>query len=368
MDFEKTAISTYPTVWAVGDEYQIFVPVSKPTLMWVEVGGENYYDHSNGIMRSDTIIHKMTVPKESLDKACKYKICYREMIERKPYFPVTGEIESFEFNFRPVKSGDLNIYHIADAHNRVEGPAKAAEFFGDDLDFLILNGDIPEDSRSIENISTVYKLAGAVTKGEIPAVFSRGNHDTRGFCAEQFANYTPNSNGVSYYTVRLGDIWCLVLDTAEDKSDESIEYGNTICCHSYRLSETKFLENVIKNAKNEYKAKGVKKKIVISHTPFTRKYKEPFNIEEDLYSYWVELISKKIKPDFYLSGHTHTCEVNRPGSEEDAYGQSCPTVIASKIDYDDYSKYKGCAISYKNNKPTIFFTNEKKEVEDTIEL
>jgi hypothetical protein len=46
MNFENTALVTYPSVWAVGDTYQIFVPVNTATLMWVDVAGENYYDHT----------------------------------------------------------------------------------------------------------------------------------------------------------------------------------------------------------------------------------------------------------------------------------------------------------------------------------
>ena len=58
-----------PTVCAVGREYQIMVPVTKPTLMWCEVGGQIFYDESNGIVRSDTDVHRLIVPQELLDKA-----------------------------------------------------------------------------------------------------------------------------------------------------------------------------------------------------------------------------------------------------------------------------------------------------------
>ena len=122
MDFTNTALVTYPSVWAVGENYQIFVPVKSSTLMWVTVGGENYYDHTNGIMRSDTHIHKITVPMEELDKAGSYTLRYRKMIDRKPYFPVTEETESFSFSFYPYKGGRANIYHLSDTHNRIESP------------------------------------------------------------------------------------------------------------------------------------------------------------------------------------------------------------------------------------------------------
>ena len=51
-----------PTVYAVGKNYIIIVPVNEPCLMWVRVGDEEFYDDSNGILRSARLTHKMTVP------------------------------------------------------------------------------------------------------------------------------------------------------------------------------------------------------------------------------------------------------------------------------------------------------------------
>ena len=43
---------TAPAVFAVGNEYQIMVPVKSELLFWVSVGDQAFYDHINGIMRS----------------------------------------------------------------------------------------------------------------------------------------------------------------------------------------------------------------------------------------------------------------------------------------------------------------------------
>ena len=36
-----------PAVFAVRNEYQIMIPVKEPTVMWVQVGTDTYYDESN---------------------------------------------------------------------------------------------------------------------------------------------------------------------------------------------------------------------------------------------------------------------------------------------------------------------------------
>ena len=116
------------------------------------------------------------------------------------------------------------------------------------IDFLILNGDLPNHSGDISNFTTIHRIASEITGGEIPVVFSRGNHDMRGIYAENIAEHTPTDHGNSYYTFRLGGVWGLVLDCAEDKNDDHPEYGNCNCCHAFRREQTKFIESVIKNA------------------------------------------------------------------------------------------------------------------------
>ena len=268
----------YPTVFAVGDEYQIMLPVKGESLMWVQVGEECYYDESNGILRSKTGIHRMCVPMQELDRAGEYTIYERKVINRTAYCPAIAKPCSKTFKFKPVPQENPKAYHIADAHNEEQRPIAAALAYGD-IDFLILNGDIPNHSGTVKNFGTIFRLCSDITKGEIPVVFARGNHDMRGKCAESIAMYTPSYNGNTYYTFRIGGIWGMVLDTGEDKDDGHIEYGGTVCCHAFRKRETRFIEKVIANADNEYNAEGVTHRLIIAHNPFTCVLKPPFNIE-----------------------------------------------------------------------------------------
>ena len=150
-----------------------------------------------------------------------------------------------------MQGPDVKAYHIADAHNHVEEPVAAAENFikkYGPIDFLILNGDIPDHSGRIENFINIYEIVSELTHGNIPTVFSRGNHDTRGIFAEKIVDHTPCQDGHSYYSFRLGNIWGLVLDCGEDKVDSHPEYGNTVCCHAFRKQETRFIRKIIENA------------------------------------------------------------------------------------------------------------------------
>lgn len=364
-----------PTVYAVADKYIIIVPVNEPCLMWVGIGENEYYDDSNGILRSGRLTHKMTVPMAELDAARSYTVRWRKMIERKPYRSEVGEIEEYTSAFRPIDPDKerINIYNIADAHNRVDGPINAGKYFertGEELDLLLLNGDIPNHSGDVAYFEAIHRIAAGVTGGEIPVVFARGNHDTRGVCAELIEDYTPTDNGVSYYTFRLGPVWGIVMDCAEDKPDDHVEYAHTICCEDFRRRETRWLEALCNAEKPEYSDGGIKYKIVVVHNPFTERRNPPFDIEEDTFAHWASLLRENVKPHLMICGHVHKCYVTYPGGERDAFGQPCPIVAASKLSKDDLSFFVGGAITLDGNMAYVRFTDNDGNIvgEETVKL
>ena len=317
---------TYPSVYAVADRYIIIVPVKEHCTMWAKVGDREYYDDSNGILRTASLTHKIEIAAAALNEAKHYTLYFRKVIERKPYFSDLSEVEEFSCEFKPLPEDNIRIFHIADAHNRVEGPVAAAKKAGEH-DLLVLNGDIPNHSGDIKYFSAIHCIAGQITEGKYPVIFSRGNHDMRGIYAENIADHTPTDNGKSYYTVKLGPIWAILLDCGEDKPDGNAEYGHTICCADFRRRQSEFLESLVNASNKEYLDEQVKYRLVISHIPFSMHFNPPFNIEEDRYSDWCNIIGSEIKPHLMLAGHIHNCKIVTP---EDDPGHPCAVVSASK--------------------------------------
>ena len=345
---------TAPVVYAVGRDYQIFVPVNTETVMWVEVGDRAFYDDSNGILRSSVSVHRMTVPMGLLDSEKKYTVCYHRVIERKPYYSNLSDVMREEYSFRPIEGEKIRIYHIADAHNRVAEPVCCARLSGDGLDLLVLNGDIPNHSGDVIYFDAIHEIAAEITDGEIPVIFSRGNHDMRGIAAEKLEYYTPTDSGKSYFTFRLGKIWGIVLDAAEDKPDSHIAYGFTNCCEDFRRRETEFLKSVIDNAESEYLADGVEYRLVISHNPFTHTPNPPFDIEIDTFTEWARLLRENVKPGLMLAGHVHDCYVTRRGDPTDNKGVPCPVVVGSRVAENEYI---GTRLELHRDRCEIAFTN-----------
>ena len=214
---------------------------------------------------------------------------------------------------------------IADSHSRVREPIRAARTFGD-FDFLIFNGDVPENSDSTDNLMTVFAISDALTGGEKPLLFARGNHDFRGKFAEDYAQFTPNDSGKFYYPFRLGSIRGVILDCGEDKPDDHEEYGGTICCHEMRMEQTRFLEDL-----SFAQFDGAQTRLVIVHNPFTYLNRAPFNIEQDTFTHWSQLLGNTVRPHAMLTGHMHWSGVFPAGSDFDSLGQPCTVVVGSKV-------------------------------------
>lgn len=312
----KSAVKLHPTVCVVGNTYEIMIVTDEEALISVKVGDITYYHHSNGIRISSPGVHSFSVPESELDREKKYTVITEKMIERLPYFPKTEPAVEKTYAFRPIeKSENINIYHLADVHGELSQAVNIAKGCGENIDLLIMNGDISHSSDTVDDIILCYKIASEVTGGEIPCIISRGNHDLRGYQAQNLAKYMPGDNGNSYYTFRVGCIWGILVDAGEDKNDNSVEYGKTVCCHEFRLAEEKMIEKTIENADSEYADEGVAYRLVISHVPFTfKEEKEIFAIERPLYSKWSRLIKANIHPDIMLCGHTHKARISKCGS------------------------------------------------------
>lgn len=360
----------FPVVFAVKNEYQIFVFVEREALVSIKCGDNIYYDNINGIMRSLNNLHKVIVPMAVLDAEKKYSVEITPIIERKPYFTETDDSQIFEYDFVPVESVEqLKILHISDTHGRIEDPVKSAWMVEHDLDLLVLNGDIADSSNSTDGMLIAHKIASKITKGRIPCIFSRGNHDMRGKCAELLTDYSPTDNGNPFYTFRLGSLWGIVLDSAEDKDDSCEEYGKTVCCHNFRLKETEFIKSLIANSENEYNAEGISRRIVISHHPFSYNIGGIFTIEVPIYKEWCKMLRENIKPEIALCGHIHATDVWEVGGERDHNGQACPVVIGGNPwsqQEDGTWGYSSATVLFYGDKAKVAFTNHLRKVDKEV--
>lgn len=307
MDF----LTCIPTVFVIGNEYEILVNVKEPGILSVIINGERYHPENSGVLFSEKRYGKIRIPQNELDVAGVYTVAYKKTLERKAYFSRFGEEEYAEFPFKPVlKSEGINIYHLADVHYRFEQAKNAASFFGGDVDMYIFNGDLGEVENE-DNYIDICKLTGEISGGAVPVVFSRGNHDTRGKLAERYTEYFPSNGEKTYYTFEIGPFCGIVLDCGEDKSDSHPEYGGANVFESFRKQQTLFLKGL--------KPIEGKMTFAVSHICPADSSVKPgsvFDIEDETYREWNREL-ERLGVLFMLSGHVHTAyyiEKNSIGS------------------------------------------------------
>ena len=343
-----------PGVYCVRDKYQIIFITKDAGAGAVIINGKRYTDNVCGVVRSLSHVHRVEIDAELLDEAKRYEVEFKYIPNREPYRPVTEYTCRAEFNFRPIpKQGDINCYVISDTHGNIDEPSRVGQYFGNKLNLLIIGGDMGRNVPDEQGLLTITALASNIAKGEAPVIFMRGNHDTRGAYAELLPEYVGTDNGRTYFPIRLGKLWFVILDPGEDKNDDHPDYGDIADYEFMRNDQVRMLEDIIENSQKEYNADGVELRIALCHVPFIR-YRTPC---PEIYEKWAELLNR-INVHAMLCGHTHGVRVIEPQKAmEKAVMPTFPTVECSALKRDDLSLYKGTALTIGDDCIRIQFTD-----------
>lgn len=288
-------ITAGPAVFECGDCYAVVWATSAKGSgkVIVDVNGAEkvFWDAKGGDIKTHDKVHVVKIPKETLigntyrvfSQRVNYKWGYDSFIGN----AVSGE--KIRFKGQP-KSDNINILCVSDVHDRSKEMYQSLEFFKSEPDMLALIGDISSEveykSRYIKGILV---HAGNITKGEIPVVYARGNHETRGEFASQMINYLPTSTGEFYYTFNFGELSAIVLDPGEDKEDSHPEYSGLVDFESYRKQQYEWLLSL---KREDFPGKYL---IVFSHVPRLHKH---FGMD------WNEPL-KTLDADLIIGGHYH---------------------------------------------------------------
>ena len=330
-----------PVVYAVEDTYQIVFSTNHPATAWVEIDGETYYDLYAGSMKSNDTVHKITVPQEKLDEAKAYSIHAEKMIYRGPFGGFKGDEISKNYIFRPVNSADGLVYYtMTDVHHAQTGAVDAANSV-ENLDFLVILGDSVGMVEYEKDVQYSNMLAHEVTKGEIPVVYSRGNHEIKGAYAEELYKYVGSKNEDFYYWFTLSDVFGINLDLGEDHDDGWWEYYGTDRFTLYRNEQTKFLRDLVTTKPYEEYSYT----LLTCHIPvqFVNARKD----HEDVKAEWTELINQ-IQPDLAVYGHQHDLYPFLDG-QETMYNEKGKLIYNSQFKGTEGKTYGGYLTDYTFN-------------------
>lgn len=366
-DFLKCA----PCVSAFEGYYEIMILTKGIGMALVEVGDKVYRETRSGVHTAESDFFKIRVPQATLDAAKEYTVVFRASKGKKSYFTEFCEHKCARFDFRPVEKAEgVKIYHVADVHYNFENAKKTVDYFGDELDLFVINGDIAE-AQEVENYHDELIFLGEIGKGKVPMVFARGNHDTRGRLAERYTDFLPNVNGNTYFTFTVGALRGICLDCGEDKVDNGPEYDNTKdvpekyrglnSFHPFRLEQADFLKALAD--------KGEKFDFAVTHICPNMTTKNPggqFDIEREVYTEWTREL-ERLGIKFMLCGHFHTAFILDKDDGRNIIPHTYPVIVASAVTPEDFV---GGALTYHSDRLDVAFTNSKHEIleEHTIIL
>jgi acid phosphatase type 7 len=382
-DLEFHFVTNKPVVYAVEDTYQIVWTTSTNATAWVTIGEETYYDLYAGSEISETTVHKVVVPMSDLDLAKSYTIHSKHMIFRGPYSGIEGGSVSSAFAFRPVDLSDgLNYYTVSDTHTRNQAASEAAGYFGADLDFLILGGDIMNHIETASDAELILQLGFEITQGEIPVIYARGNHEVKSTYSDQLHRYVGSLNEKFYYTFNLSGVFGVVLDLGEDHDDTWWEYYDTVHFDLYREEQTAFLSEVVSEA--AYDDPSIQYRMGICHIPVALVDEEYLaDFQED----WTTLLNQ-MDLNIMVSGHKHQLlafTTNIPAyvtfDYHDNYSAGSEAGYRTDANFDNFvasrradsqlgkenlfgKVFTGMAVSvdFATGKMTILYTNHLKEI------
>ena len=257
------------------------------TMGWVEVkedDGTNWYQRERMTFYEHYAGRKLTGTKHTVvikglkpGQKYQYRVCNQELIDdSNPYKMIFGVrtgvgINTFKTLNKNAKTCRMTM--VNDIHGNEELFSDLLKGkTGDDMDFLVCNGDM---MTQVHEIDTVIKSCiGPVSKlvKNTPYLYVRGNHEGRGSDFYKLDQVWQSNNGGWYYTLRQGPVAILVLDAGEDKSDDDLEYAGTACYEVYRAEELEWLKKAVK----EPDFVNAPVKVVIQHIPL-------FNDEDSWY-------------------------------------------------------------------------------------
>ena len=277
-----------------------------------------------GLIDANTKKHVIRIKTLEPGKTYRYRINSKEILQFDPYEVLYGETivgEISEFTTLDPDAESFSFGVVADLHGNDEilNELNAVKPL-DSFDLMILNGDILSWIGDEERIFSGF-LDAAVEHfaSEIPFVYIRGNHETRGPGARDVMSYFPHHSGPNYYSFRQGEVYFIVLDSGEDKPDDHPVYAGLVDFDEYRSEQAGWLKEEVQ--KLEFRNAGYR--VVVSHMPLSKDSTKHGSY--DIYKKWGPILNQA-NIDLMINGHKH--RYSRSDKFDDGYNFS--TVILGK--------------------------------------
>ncbi|WP_025764572.1 metallophosphoesterase family protein [Dyadobacter tibetensis] len=285
---------------------------------WVEYGAGNYTSkravaYENGLIQANNRVNKIRLPDLTPGKAHKYRVFSIAIIGyqgSKVLFGETVSSKMMSFTTPPLQEDEIGLVVLNDVHDRPQTIPQLLYRHGytgskPDFDFVVFNGDVFDwVSSEQQMIDHLIEPCTEIFASSIPFLLTQGNHECRGSFSRNITQYYDYPENRYYYAFDRGPIRFVVLDSGEDKTDDSVEYGGLSAFDRYREEQARWLEKEVASTAFQQAPFRV---VLIHISPYhsgdwhgTLHCRKVFGP-----------ILAKAKIDLQLSGHTHRYAVHQ---------------------------------------------------------
>lgn len=253
---QNVSETSFTVVWTSPEESMAFVEVAPDDGSAFEaMDRPRYYETVMG-RRICRKTHAVTVDGLEPGKTYRYRVIGRNLVDDSdPYRIVYGKENNagskkriFVVKTFDPKAQTCRFSMVNDQHQRFAQYEKLmAPVSHKNRDFIVLNGDIVNYTASID--TNIHYTFGPIKNlaATLPSVFVIGNHESRGHDFYKLPEVYPTPTGEFYYIFRQGPAAFVVLNAAEDKPDQSVEYSGYARFDEYRQQQLEWLKKAIKD-------------------------------------------------------------------------------------------------------------------------
>ncbi len=238
-----------------------------------------------------------------------YQIVSTRVVKLKAYWPDKGLSTIspvYRFTTLDPRKTTASFSVVTDTHEdvaRIRALNKLIDWKA--TDFFVHTGDafhwIDDEEHLFRNWLEPTAAALAQTT---PLMFARGNHELRGPFARRLLDFVPNVEGRFYFARDAGPVHLLVLDTGEDKPDDTNVYADLNRTVPYRAAELAWLRE---HLRTEPRVKTAPFRVIVMHQP-------RWGWLADGNAAWIDAANSG-GIDLVVAGHAHKFSYTPPGPD-----------------------------------------------------
>jgi len=350
VDFVTFGLETGAMVLDVGEAYSVVFATNKNAIGFVEYtyGDEDYSampaEHGKPKVGR---IHAVSIPKEHLN-GNRYKIGALEIVREAAYGGQTGDTvygEPKEFRGTPLEEGRLKAYAFSDWHGNTGVLSTMIAVMNDKPDIVFMLGDANDIETEETIINSVIKAGVILTDGIIPAIYARGNHETRGPASHVLADRLGIPS--LYFRTYYEDYAFTVYDCGEDKADIHAEYGGVAAYEPYMKAQLEWSTTTLSVPTQAYH-------IALCHMP-------QFGLSNSgLRDAWYTELDR-LEVGMLIAGHSHNYKLAKEKAYRNPENAYDPLPFWILQDGGGQSNYIACKIVFKDGNANVIAYNSNGE-------